>query len=207
MWTWLQLVARYAVQGSGTAWPLKAPWRSARSVTPPGRATLLSDMAAELWTCPRCRRRFANRNQSHACGSYDLESHFAGCTPNVRLTYHRLAGLIHELGPVTVLPEKTRIAFRVRMSFAAVMPRKRWLDGHVVLARRNEHPRFRKIDYISPRNLVHYFRLHDPAEVDDDVRNWLAEAYAVGEQKHLGRSMSGGCSSCSDSAQVSLAPK
>jgi hypothetical protein len=86
---------------------------------------------------------------------------------------------------VTVIAEKTRIAFQVRMSFAAVMPRAHWLDGRVVLARRNEHPRFRKIDYISPRNHVHHFRLTGPDEVDEDVRRWLAEAYAVGEQRHL----------------------
>jgi len=138
-----------------------------------------------MWECPQCRRRFANRNQSHACGSYELEAHFVGRDPSVRLAFDRFVSLIRELGPVTVLPEKTRIAFQVRMSFAAVMPRKSWLDGHVVLARRYEHPRFTKIDYISPRNLVHRFRITDPAEVDEEVRAWLAEAYAVGEQRHL----------------------
>jgi len=138
-----------------------------------------------MWECPHCQRWFANRNQSHACGTYELEPHFAGRDPSVRLTYDRIVGLIRELGPVTILPEKTRIAFQVRMSFAAVMPRRRWLDGHVVLARRYEHPRFTKIDYISSRNHVHHFRISGPAEVDEEVRAWLAEAYAVGEQKHL----------------------
>jgi hypothetical protein len=55
----------------------------------------------------------------------------------------------------------------------------------VVLARRLESPRFRRIDFISPRNQVHVFRLSDPSEVDDEVEGWLAEAYSVGEQKHL----------------------
>jgi hypothetical protein len=55
----------------------------------------------------------------------------------------------------------------------------------VVLARRFEQPRFRKIETFSPRNHVHYFRLTSAAEVDDEVESWLAEAYAVGEQKHL----------------------
>ena len=140
-----------------------------------------------MWECPRCQRGFANRNQSHACGTYELEPLFAGSDPNVRVAFDRIVSLIRGLGPVTVLPEKTRIAFQVRMSFAAVMPRKRWLDGHVVLARRWEHPRLTRIDYISPRNLVHHFRISDPADVDDEVRAWLAEAYAVGEQKHLPR--------------------
>jgi len=90
-------------------------------------------------------------------------------------------------GRVTVLPEKSRIAFHVRMSFAQLTPRRDWVDGHVVLARRLEHPRFRKIESFSARNHAHHFRLSDPADVDDDVRAWLAEAYAVGRQEHLAR--------------------
>ncbi len=90
------------------------------------------------------------------------------------------------IGPVIVLPEKTRIAFQVRMSFAQVTPRQRWIDGHVVLARRLPHPRFRKIETFSARNHVHYFRLVSPAEVDAEFRAWLREAYAVGAQEHLG---------------------
>jgi len=57
----------------------------------------------------------------------------------------------------------------------------------VVLARRLEHPRFRRIDSISPRNHVHHFRLARLEEVDDEIAGWLAEAYRVGEQRHLGR--------------------
>ena len=52
------------------------------------------------------------------------------------------------------------------MSFAQVTPRKRWLDGHVVLARRLEHARFRKIETFSPRNHLHAFRLEQPSDVD-----------------------------------------
>jgi len=48
--------------------------------------------------------------------------------------------------PVTVLAEKTRIALHVRMSFAAFMPRRNWLNGHLVLARRVDSPRFHKIE-------------------------------------------------------------
>ena len=71
------------------------------------------------------------------------------------------------------------------MSFAALVPRTRWVDGHVVLARRLESPRFRRVETYSPRNHLHAFRLAAPDEVDDDVRAWLAEAYEVGMQRHL----------------------
>ena len=138
-----------------------------------------------LWRCPQCDRVFANRNQTHTCGLHDLEHHFLARQPIVRELYERVITVVRSLGPVIVLPEKTRIAFQVRMSFAQVTPRQRWLDGHVVLARRLEHPRFRRIDTFSPRNHVHAFRLERPADVDVTFVAWMREAYAVGEQRHL----------------------
>ncbi|HEV8373305.1 MAG TPA: DUF5655 domain-containing protein [Actinomycetota bacterium] len=141
-----------------------------------------------LWTCPRCGRGFANRNQTHSCGGGgDLDAHLAGKDPEVVAIFRRLVELAERNGPVTVLAEKSRIAFQVRMSFAAVTLRRRWVDGHVVLARRLDDPRFRRVESFSPRNHVHHFRLARLREVDDRVAAWLAEAYAVGEQRHLRR--------------------
>jgi hypothetical protein len=139
-----------------------------------------------MWTCPACGRDFANRNQSHACRPLgDLDRHFEKKDPSVRATFDRLLEVVTALGPVSVLPETTRIALHARMSFAALMPRRRWLDGHVVLARRLESPRFRSIEIYSPRNVLHTFRLASPDEVDQEVAAWLREAYAVGLQHHL----------------------
>jgi len=93
--------------------------------------------------------------------------------------------VVDALGPVEVLAEKTRIALHARMSFAAFMPRRAWLAGHLVLARQITSPRFARIEVISPRNVVHQFRISAPQEVDDQFSAWLAEAYKVGIQEHL----------------------
>ena len=139
-----------------------------------------------MWSCPRCGRSFANRNQTHTCAALgDLDRHFDGCMPAVRQTFDRILELAREHGRVTVLPEKTRIALQVRMSFAAFMPRRRWLNGHLVLARRVDSPRFLKVEVFSPRNVLHAFRLTSPQEVDDEFTAWLGEAYKVGAQEHL----------------------
>jgi hypothetical protein len=141
-----------------------------------------------LWRCPACRRAFANRNQSHACGRRQtLAHHFHGKPPHIRALYDAVRTALRDIGPVRVLPEKTRIAFQVRMSFAQVTPRRGWLDGHVILARCLNHPRFTRVETFSPRNHLHAFRLHDPAEVDAELRAWLREAYRVGCQEHLRR--------------------
>jgi Domain of unknown function (DUF5655) len=139
-----------------------------------------------LWPCPDCGRAFANANQPHACGRYELEAHFAGKPPKVRDIYADFLALLEAIGPVTVLPEKTRIAFQTRMSFAQLTVRRHWVLGHLVLARRVEDPAFTKIETISARNHVHHFRLETAEEVER-LRNFAREAYAVGRQEHLFR--------------------
>jgi hypothetical protein len=145
-----------------------------------------ADAFGDLWTCPRCRRRFANRNQTHACGRWTLERHLEGRPPEVVETVERVLAVARSIGPVDVVPEKTRIALATRMSFAALVVRTRWVDGHVVLARRLQSPRFTRIETFSPRNHLHGFRLRAPEEVDDELAAWLTEAYAVGMQHRRG---------------------
>src|ERR1041385_261128 len=156
-----------------------------RGIDAPTQNVKTAKRLPPLWRCPRCRRQFANRNQSHACGRYTLASHFAGKPKKVRAIFDKLLSVAKKNGPVTVLAEKTRIAFQVRMSFAAFVVRQNWIDGHVVLARRLENARFRRIETFSPRNHLHAFRFMSSDEIDDEVAGWFAEAYPVGEQRHL----------------------
>jgi Domain of unknown function (DUF5655) len=135
-----------------------------------------------LWTCPDCGRSFANRNQTHACGVQSLDVHLKGKSDAVVATYERLIEAAKRNGPLEVIPEKTRIALATRMSFAALQPKRNWVDGHVVLTRRLESPRFRKIETMGRHSHVHHFRLSAPEQVDDEVAQWLAEAYEKGLQ-------------------------
>lgn len=141
---------------------------------------------SELWRCPSCGRTFANRNQTHTCAALgELDAHFAGSAPHVRATFDRICAVLTGLGPFEVLAERSRIALHVRMSFVALMPRRNWLVGHLVLVSRVDSPRFTRIEVYSPRNVLHAFRLDSPADVDAEFAGWLAEAYRVGEQRHL----------------------
>ncbi len=87
-----------------------------------------------MWRCPRCERQFANLNQAHSCGAYDLDSHFRGKPAAMRQLYDRFVSEVRLCGPVTILPEKTRIAFQARMSFAALHVQGAKIAGHLVLA-------------------------------------------------------------------------
>jgi hypothetical protein len=105
----------------------------------------------------------------------------------VRALFDAFRAALEEIGPVRVLPQKTRIAFQARMSFAQVTPRKEGLEGPFVLARRVEDPRFLEVTTFSPRNHLHRFRIRSVDEIDAPMKAWMREAYAVGEQRHLDR--------------------
>jgi hypothetical protein len=117
----------------------------------------------------------------------DVETHFARSAPVVREAYEAALAVVRGFGPVEVLAEKTRIAWHVRMSFAAFQTRVAWLDGHLVLAREVASPRWRRVEVFSARNVLHAFRLLGPDDVDREFAGWLEEAYDVGCQRHLGR--------------------
>lgn len=137
-----------------------------------------------MWRCPVCERQFANRNQSHSCRRHELKRHFAGKPPGIRQLYELFLAEIRRCGPVIVLPEKTRIAFQVRMSFAAIQVQRSKIIGHLVLAQRYKQPCFHRIESFSRQNHVHKFSLAEPEDLNE-LRRFIVKAYAVGQQKHL----------------------
>jgi len=138
-----------------------------------------------LWECPECGEAFTTRNQWHSCGHFSLDDLFARCEPPVRTLFDRFVELVEDCGPVTIIPQRTRVAFQTRMRFAAIMPHKRYLRGHLVLGRRREESCFDRIQRYSPRNHVHEFRLDSEKQLTEAFQDCLREAYGVGQQMHL----------------------
>ena len=134
-------------------------------------------VTTRLWRCRRCRRRFANRNQSHACGRWDLQHHFRDKPKEIREFYDAFVAAVRGIGRVIIVPEKTRIAFHVRMSFAQITPRRKWLDGHVVLSHVAQSRHFRAVQTISPKNHVHTFRIATRSDLE--LRNDFIAARGV----------------------------
>ena len=139
-----------------------------------------------LWTCPKCERQFVTTNMPHSCGDYSVEGFLRNKGSHANTLYERFSALVQKCGPTKIAPAKTRIGFQVRMIFAAVNKlSERALDAHVVLTRRLESPRFKKIEMMTPKCYVHHFRIESVSELDNEVENWLREAYLVGTQQHL----------------------
>ena len=142
-------------------------------------------LVGELWTCPSCQRRFANANQWHSCIEMALEQHLASKSAASVAVFRAVEAALRECGDFRIHPQKTRVAFVARMTFAGVRLAHRWADLSFVLPAAIDDHRVRSLDLYGPTSFGHGVRLIDPSEVDGDVRAWLCAAHARGEQRTL----------------------
>jgi Domain of unknown function (DUF5655) len=137
-----------------------------------------------MWRCPTCGQTFVTRNMPHSCQVVAVGDHFAGS--ELRPVFDAFLEAAERNGPVTVNATKSRISFQVRMRFAGIdKPRRDHLLANVVLTRPLENSRFATVAFIAPYYYVHRFRLRTVTDIDDEVREWLAEAYQIGAQRHV----------------------
>jgi hypothetical protein len=132
-----------------------------------------------LWICPRCGARLVTRNLWHSCGQYTLDSLFAGAAPGVLELARDYVVLLHSLGDVQVIAQKTRLVCVARVRFAGLSPRKRGFQVTFALHRWLDSPRIvKRVDY-GPRWRGHYVIVQVRSDLDDELRGWLQEAHDV----------------------------
>jgi hypothetical protein len=143
-------------------------------------------MTTPLWRCPECGQQFVTRNMPHSCDVVGLDAFFATAKPELRSLFDRFVAAAEESGPVTVNVTKSRVALQARMRFAGIdRPRREHVVANFVLTTPVRSDRLTRVDYVPPYYYVHRLRLRRPADVDDELRRWLADAYQVGTQRHV----------------------
>ena len=145
-------------------------------------ATLMRKKLKPLWRCPKCEEEFVTENIWHSCGKYSLETLFSTSEPHVFELFKKFSRMVRACGPVKIIPQKTRVAFQVRVRFAACYPRKAYLICGVGLPRKVNSPRFEKIEVYASKFVGHRFRISSESDLDSEVQGWIREAYRVGEQ-------------------------
>jgi hypothetical protein len=140
--------------------------------------TARHDLGVARWTCPACDREFGRVHQSHVCvPGCTVDECFAGRPPVYRFIYDTLMAHVRTLGPVHIDAVGVGVFLKRDRKFAEVRPKARGLSLAVVLPRTVHHPRISRTIRTSDERVAHVIKLLDPGDVDDEVCDWLTEAY------------------------------
>ena len=104
--------------------------------------------------------------------------------PESRSIFRAIGSAVQEIGPAETRVSRSQISFHRRHAFAAAWRPGQHLRGErpplvlsVYLRRRAPSPRWKQVVGPRPGRFTHHLELRSPAEVDDEVRQWLAEAW------------------------------
>jgi hypothetical protein len=130
------------------------------------------------WACPDCGRKFGHARQSHECtpGS-GLAAYLAGQPAARRATYEAVLAVLRKLGEIDVDPVRVGIMIKRARTFCELRPKRDAVELSFKLSRPLESPRVRRTIRSSTHRFAHFVHLHDAAEVDAEIAQWLAEAW------------------------------
>ena len=110
------------------------------------------------------------------------KSFFAGSPDGLSL-FRSIAQAVDEIGDVQIRVSKSQIAFRRRRGFAYVWRPAQYIDSDVpavlsiALDRQLHSSRFKEVVQPSTKVWMHHLELREPAQVDEEVKSWLRQAY------------------------------
>ncbi len=112
-----------------------------------------------------------------------LDAFFAHHAPS-RPLFDAVRAAVEAIGPSEVRVSTSQVAFRRRRVFAWAWLPGQYLHGPhaplvltVTLRRRDPSPRWKEVVEPAPSRFTHHLEVRTVAEIDDDVRGWLREAW------------------------------
>jgi len=106
-----------------------------------------------------------------------LDEYFATGPERERPIFEVVRDHLEGLGPVDVEAVSVGIFFKHGRTIVELRPMVRWEALSFVLPRKVEHPRITRTMAASTTSTAHVVRCYGPDDVDDQVKDWLTEAY------------------------------
>ncbi len=109
-----------------------------------------------------------------------LDERLASLDPNQRAICEAVLKLLPRIGDVQVEPVRVGLFLKRGSTFASLRLRRAGMRLLVMLPRVLDHPRLSssRPGRRAASRIPHATTLRTPADVDTDVRSWLAESYA-----------------------------
>ena len=133
-----------------------------------------------MWKCPKCGVMLLTRNLWHSCGRATLDDWKARMGPTARAFYDRFEQMIAACGEYSVGPAKTRIAFLGEVRFANIIKlNEKEMICTFALPKPVRSRRVMKVEEVVPNWWVHYLRITDVRQLDDQVQAWIRDSYRL----------------------------
>lgn len=107
-----------------------------------------------------------------------LEEYFATGAPFERPIFDAVARHLVNVGPLTIEFVTVGVFFKRVRTFAELRPMRKQVRLSVLMSRRLSHPRFVKTWHGTGLRSAYFVDLRSEMDVDDEVCDWLTEAYA-----------------------------
>ncbi len=130
---------------------------------------------ATAWTCPKCKRQFARKNQRHACGTGNRADVLRNRPPEIVELYAALETFAKSLGPVEFVTRERYVLLRSNRVFADLVIMSDALRIAIHLSRTVQDERFFKVAS-DRRHVTHVAKLRDMRDLEA-VQPFLREAY------------------------------
>jgi hypothetical protein len=133
---------------------------------------------ATIWTCPECGRKFGRHKQSHECApAMSVDEYFSTGPPHERPIFEAVMAHVDGLGDVHVEPVSVGIFLKHGRRFAELRPMQKWVALSFSLRQRVSHRLIVRKPIAYHGRYWHTANVRSPADVDDDIRGLLTEAY------------------------------
>ncbi|MET0315575.1 MAG: DUF5655 domain-containing protein, partial [Rhodococcus fascians] len=140
------------------------------------------DMA---WECPKCRRQFARSGQGHECSpAMTIDEYFSTGPERERPIFDALLAHLENLGPVHVEPLSVGVYFKHGETVATMRPMQRWEAVSFSLPRIVKHPLMTRKPISHGGRWFHIVNITEPDDIDEQIRDWLTEAYLLQIAQH-----------------------
>jgi len=108
-----------------------------------------------------------------------IEEYFATGPPHERPIYDAVVAYLRTLGPIHIEPVSVGVFIKKHGSFVELRPMTKWSALSFSLERTVAHPQIARKPIHAGRRVFHVVNLRSPEDLTDDVKEWLAEAYAL----------------------------
>ena len=132
------------------------------------------------WTCPKCKRIFAKKNQMHSCRIYPVQKHLAGKSKLTRDLYRTLKAKIQrEIGPIKVESLPCCIHFVSNYTFMCVYALRDKIRIHFASDHNINNRRIDKAAPIAKTKWMFSIDIDSKKRLDKELIRWLKRSYRL----------------------------